>query len=238
MIINKIIAVEGIDKTGKSTFCNAFETVFNSMLGVNTTTNIMKRHSFPNELSPIGKIIRTELASSTENSTILNSANFLSEMSHYWTQELFNLNKTNITIPQNTNIMIVNTNQIPQTHYLFDRYFISTLAYQAFYNNSQIDLDFIKFVLKNNKLIRLPTDLILLDLPNKIIIERTKADALNGLIDVNDTLDEIIIDKRRDAFKSSVIFLKGMGINIHWFEDVSLYTPEDLSKVLLGKIFK
>ena len=35
MIIDKIIAVEGLDKTGKSTFCNSFETIFTQMVGIN-----------------------------------------------------------------------------------------------------------------------------------------------------------------------------------------------------------
>ena len=45
MIIGKIIAVEGLDKTGKSTFCNSFETVFTQMLGIND--NKIKKFSFP-----------------------------------------------------------------------------------------------------------------------------------------------------------------------------------------------
>jgi len=234
MIINKIIAVEGLDKTGKSSFCDSFEMVWNQMQGTNGKK--LNRFSFPNASTPIGAIIRNELNSSNPDLSIVNTPNFLSEMSHYWMNELF-LNTKLINETTNNNNQIVNTNIIDEANYLFDRYFISTLAYQAFYNNSRTDLEFIKVALNTNKFIKMPTDIIFLDLPNEIIIERTEIDIENGLVDSNDTLDIDILNKRRDAYFKSLEFLKGSGVNIHWFEDVSLYKLEDLSRVLLGKIF-
>jgi len=236
MIINKIIAVEGLDKTGKSTFCDAFEMVFSQMMGINKQK--LKRFSFPNASTPIGKTIRDELNSSNPDKDIVSTPNFLSEMSHYWMQELFKnreiINKNNI----NTNNQIVNTNLLNKTNYIFDRYFISTLAYQAFYNNSRVDLEFIKTALNTNSFIKMPTDIIFMDIPNDKILERTIADQKNGNTDSNDTLDMDIIDKRRDAYIKSLNFIKGNGVNIHWFEDTSVYKPSDLSKVLMGKIFQ
>lgn len=235
MIINKIIAVEGLDKTGKSTFCDKFEVIFSGMYGINSQELV--RHSFPNVTSPIGKTIRDQLASSNPDTNIVNTPNFMSEMSHYWANELFNNTKTIKDTQSSKNYHIVNSNIIITKNYLFDRYFISTLAYQAFYNNSRTDLEFIKFTLDNNKLIKLPTDIILFDLPNDIIINRTLADQASGNTDIHDTIDENVINKRREAYVQAVKFLKGSGINIHWFEDVSKYTTDDLVKVLMGKIF-
>lgn len=234
MIINKIIVVEGLDKTGKSTFCNTFETVYKSLNGINT--NPLKRNAFPNNNLPIGTSIRNELSAVIPNKNIINTPNFLADMAHFWMKELYNLHYTNtFTNTQN------NINQFSQEtgiNYIFDRYFISTLAYQAFYNNSKADLEFIKTALKVNGFIKIPTDLIMFDLPNAKIIERTLNDQSNGLVDNNDTLDESIINARRKAYKDSVNFLKGMGINVHWFEDVSLFETDDLVKILMGKIFR
>lgn len=233
-IINKVIAVEGLDKTGKSTFVNTFEAAFFGMYG--TDGNTLKKFSFPNANLPIGKAIRDELESSVPNLDVVSSPFFLSDMSHYWMIELYNQHFKNIT-EQPTNNLVSNET-IVTTNYIFDRYFISTLAYQAFYNNSKADLDFIKTVLKTNKFLKLPTDIIMLDLPNEIIIERTLADQDDDLVDSNDTTDEAILNKRREAYKSAISFLKHMGINIHWFEDISLFDTNDLARVLLGKIFR
>ena len=233
MLINKIIAVEGLDKTGKSTFCNAFESVYSTMGGINT--QVLKKHSFPNATSPIGVVIRNELSGANPSTDIVNTPNFLSEMSHYWSVELFNNAKEVITPPTNSQIIPdQNTNEL---NYLFDRYFISTIAYQAFFNNSKVDLEFIKTSLNINKFLKMPTDLIFLDLPNEEIIRRTLIDQEAGLNDGNDTLDEAILDKRREAYQNSIKFLKGMGINVHYFEDSSVKSMEDLSKILIGKIF-
>lgn len=234
-LIHKIIAVEGLDKTGKSTFVTAFDTIYHGMYGTSNTT--LKKFSFPNITTPIGKSIRDELASSNPNPNIVNSPNFLSEMSHYWMQELFDLylqNRAETTSSTNNINLVKNDHNV---NYIFDRYFISTLAYQAFYNNSKADLDFIKTTLKENKFIKLPTDIIMLDLPNSIIIERTLADQETGDVDVNDTVDEDILNKRRDAYISAIKFLSNIGVRIHWFEDVSEFETDDLVKVLLGKIF-
>jgi len=235
MKINKIIAVEGLDKTGKSTFCDKFDVIFSSMQGINSQE--LMRYSFPNVESPIGKRIRDELNSSSPNLDIVNTPNFLSEMSHFWMEELFNNTKS---IKDNANSKehhIVNTNIIFNKNYIFDRYFISTLAYQAFLNNSRTDLEFIKTALRNNSFLKLPTDIILLDIPNDIIIERTLADHASGSNDHNDTIDVDLINKRRDAFVQAVKFFEGSGVNVHWFEDVSKYTTDDLVKILMGKIF-
>ena len=83
----------------------------------------------------------------------------------------------------------------------------------------------------------MPTDVIFFDLPNKEILKRTLIDQEAGLNDGNDTLDETVLDKRREAYQNSIKFLKGMGINIHYIEDSSANTMEDLSKLLIGKIF-
>ena len=234
MIIDKIIAVEGLDKTGKSTFCNSFESIFTQMRGIND--NKIKKFSFPNISTPIGKSIRAELASSNPDKNIVNTPSFLAEMSHFWMNELYNIHYTNVTTNNQNNLN--NTNVVPQQiNYIFDRYFISTLAYQAFFNNSKADLEFIKTALKINNFIKMPTDLIILDIPNEKIIERTLLDEQNGLNDTNDTTNVDILNARREAFKKSVNFLKGMGINIHWFDDVSMYSTDDLVKVMMGKIF-
>ncbi len=234
MIIDKIIVVEGLDKTGKSTFCNSFETIYKTLNGINA--NELKRTAFPNNNLPIGKSIRTELSASNPAIDIINTPNFLADMAHFWMKELYNLHYNNITTNSQNNINQVSKDS--SVNYIFDRYFISTLAYQAFYNNSKTDLEFIKTSLKVNGFIKIPTDLIIFDLPNSKIIERTLQDQSNGLVDNNDTLDESIINARRKAYKDAVHFLKGMGINIHWFEDVSLFETDDLVKVLMGKIFR
>lgn len=235
MVINKIIAVEGLDKTGKSTFCRAFEAVYLEMNGINNQS--LKKHSFPNVTSPIGKVIRTELASNNPDKSIINTPNFLAEMSHYWMQELFNNAEMIQADAITRNSAIMQDKKINYSNYLFDRYFISTLAYQAFYNNSKVDLEFIKTALKVNGFLKMPTDIIFLDLPNDEILRRTLADQQNGLNDGNDTLDEGVLNERREAFIKAMNFLNNNGINIHWFEDSSIQTPEDLSKVLMGKIF-
>lgn len=235
MIINKIIAVEGLDKTGKSTFCDRFEMIFSAMYGINSQELV--RQSFPNAASPIGKMIRDQLSSSSPDQKIVSTPNFLSEMSHYWSNELFTNTMDTKDTKTSKDHHIVNTNVLVNKNYLFDRYFISTLAYQAFYNNSRTDLEFIKFSLENNKFIKLPTDIILFDLPNDKIIERTLADQNNGDTDHNDTINVDIINKRREAYKQAVNFFVGSGVRVHWFEDVSLYNTDDLVKVLMGKIF-
>lgn len=236
MVINKIIAVEGLDKTGKSTFCNAFEGVYSQMQGINGQA--LKKYSFPNASSPIGARIRAELETSTPNPDIVNTPNFLSEMSHYWMEELFNNTATIAQEAITRNSVIMNDVKVNNVNYLFDRYFISTLAYQAFYNNSRVDLDFIKTALRVNQFIKMPTDIIFLDLPNEEILRRTVADQEAGLNDGNDTLDVDVLNKRRDAYIQSLNFLKSNGVTVHWFEDSSIQTPEDLSKVLMGKIFR
>jgi len=233
MLINKIIVVEGLDKTGKSTFCNAFESVYSTMNGINTQK--LKKHSFPNATSPIGGMIRNELSGANPSTDIVNTPNFLSEMSHYWSVELFN-NAKNGNAPQ-ANDQIIPDQNLNEVNYLFDRYFISTIAYQAFFNNSRVDLDFIKTSLNVNKFLKIPTDVIFFDLPNKEILKRTLVDQEAGLNDGNDTLDELVLDKRREAYQNSIKFLKGMGINVHYIDDSSANTMEDLSKILIGKIF-
>jgi thymidylate kinase len=233
--INKIIAVEGLDKTGKTTFVEEFDATYHSLFG--STINELKKFSFPNALTPIGKSIRDELNSVIPNKSIVNTPNFLAEMSHYWLVELFEQHYEN-SIEKPSNNINKEVVQVKSRNYIFDRYFISTLAYQAFYNNSKADLDFIKTSLNNNKFIKFPTDIILLDLPNSIIIERTLADKESGIIDANDTTDELILNKRREAYISAIKFLKGAGINIHWFEDVSKIDTGDLVRVLMGKIFQ
>jgi len=235
MKINKIIAVEGLDKTGKSTFCERFELIFNTMPGINSQELV--RHSFPNANSPIGQKIRNELNSSSPDPNIINTPNFLAEMNHFWMEELFNNTKELKDIETNKNHHIVNTNIIIQKNYIFDRYFISTLAYQAFLNNSRADLEFIKMALNENKFLKLPTDIILLDLPNEIIIERTLADQETNNTDYNDTIDVNLLNKRREAYAKAINFFKG-SVNIHWFEDVSKFSTDDLVKILLGKIYK
>lgn len=235
MKINKIIAVEGLDKTGKSTFCDRFEVVWSGMSGINSQE--LARHSFPNATSPIGKKIRDELNSSSPNLDIVNTPNFLSEMSHYWMEELFS-NTANLKDTKTSrDHHIVNTDVIINKNYIFDRYFISTLAYQAFFNNSRLDLEFIKTAIETNKFLKLPTDIIMFDLPNDIIIDRTLADQASGNVDSNDTIDEDLINKRRDAYVQAINFFKGSGVNIHWFDDVSQFNTDDLVKVLMGKIY-
>jgi thymidylate kinase len=233
MLINKIIAVEGLDKTGKSTFCNAFESVYSTMNGINTQS--LKKYSFPNVTSPIGNTIRTELSTTNPSSDIVSTPNFLSEMSHYWSIELFN--NTKDTATPITNNQIIPDQNLNEVNYLFDRYFISTIAYQAFFNNSKIDLEFIKTSLNVNKFLKIPTDIIFFDLPNKEILKRTLIDQEAGLYDGNDTLDESILDRRREAYQNSISFLKGMGINIHYIDDSSANSMEDLARILIGRIF-
>lgn len=233
MTINKIIAVEGLDKTGKSTFCNAFEGVYVTLSGL--SKDVLHHTSFPNINSPIGAMIRNELNAAVPNQEVINSANFLAEMSHYWMLELYNNAMASNPAAQNNNIVPVDPNG--QMNYLFDRYFISTLAYQAFYNNNRTDLDFIKTALRVGGFLKLPTDIIFLDLPNDEIIRRTLADQEAGDNDSNDTIDVEILNKRRKAFQDALKFLKTHGINIHYITDAAELSPEDLSKILIGKIF-
>ena len=235
-IIDKIIVVEGLDKTGKSTFVNIFENEYYHLNG--EKQDKLKKFSFPNNTTPIGNMIRNELLSSNPDQDKVSTPNFLAEMSHFWMVELYNQHCKNAIYQNTTNNINTSTPQIPTTSYIFDRYFISTMAYQAFYNNSFADLDFIKTSLNNNKFIKLPTDVIFLDMPNEVIIQRTLEDAKNGLTDFNDTTDVGILNKRRKAYIDSIKFLKGMHIDFHWFEDVSGLDYNDLAKVLLGKIFK
>ena len=237
MIINKIIAVEGLDKTGKSTFCDNFELIYNSLNNRNTNAGVLKKHNFPSSLSPIGKQIRNELNSLNPDKTIISTPSFLSEMNHFWMMELFQNHKLTKEVETIENNKINKVKKPNTISYIFDRYYISTIAYQAFYNNSQVDLDFIKTSLKINNFLKPPTDIIFLDLPNEIILERTITDQENNSNDSNDTLDEAVINKRRDAYKQALNFLKGTNINIHWFEDISKINQDDLIKILMGKIF-
>ena len=235
-IINKIIAVEGLDKTGKSTFVDAFVTEYENMF--NTDLDPIFKSSFPNADTPIGNSIRLELDSLSPNPDIVNAPNFLAEMAHYWMQELYAIHYSNVTNTETLNSINKDKQQVQPRSYIFDRYFVSTLAYQAFVANSQTDLDFIKTALNTNKFIKIPTDIIMLDLPNSIIIERTEADEEAGNSDVNDTTDEDVLNTRREAYVKAIKFLKGLDVKIHWFEDVSQFTTEDLVKVLMGKIFR
>ena len=218
--INKIVVVEGLDKTGKSTFINVLDTAYTKKFG--SSENLTK-FSFPNKTTPIGKSIRDELEKEHPNNEVVGSPNFLSEMVHYWMREIFNQDYKNA----NQNIK----------NYLFDRYFISTMAYQAFYNDSNADLDFIKRAVEENKFLKIPTDLIMLDLPNRIIIERTLNDEKNNLVDAHDTKDVNILDKRREAYQKAVGLLVDWGVKIHWFSDVSVYDTRELADDLIGKIF-
>jgi len=230
MVIDKIIAVEGLDKTGKSTFCDTFERLFSSMYGIENRTLV--KYAFPNDNDPIGKEIKYQLTLATPDPDIVSTPNFLSEMSHFWKNQLFKNYQT--TIPNESLIQPEITNNVT---YLFDRYFISTLAYQAFINNSKVDLEFIKYAINHDSFIKIPSDIIFLDLPNEKIIERTLADEEAGLNDTNDTLDPTVLDMRRDAYLKSLEFLKPLGINVISIEDVSLYSVDDLVKVLMGKLY-
>ena len=218
--INKIVVVEGLDKTGKSTFINVLDGAYTKKFGSNEN---LTKFSFPNKTTPIGKSIRDELEKDHPNTEIVGTPNFLSEMVHYWMCEIFKQDYKNAS----KNIK----------NYLFDRYFISTMAYQAFYNDSKNDLDFIKRAINENKFLMIPTDLIMLDLPNKIIIERTLKDEQNNLVDAHDTKDVNILDKRRDAYQKTVGLLTTLGVKIHWFSDVSVYDTKELADDLIGKIF-
>lgn len=218
--INKIITVEGLDKTGKSTFVNAFND--NYKIFIDDGSNL-KTFSFPNKNTPIGNTIRNELAKDNPNTDVISSSNFLSEMTHFWMNEIYNLNFKN----PNKN----------KTNYIFDRYFISTLAYQGFYKNNTDDIEFIKYILSNNWVLKLPTDIIMFDLPNEIIIERTINDKNNNLVDAHDTTDESIINKRRDAYKKAADVLDMYGITIHWIDDVSVYETHELVSKLIKGIF-
>ena len=219
--INKIVVVEGLDKTGKSTFVNKLEQAYINKIG---NDNSLSKFSFPNKSTPIGNSIRVELNKDHPNSEVVSTPNFLSEMSHYWMQEIFKWDfKNSHTTPKN---------------YLFDRYFISTLAYQAFYNNSVADLNFIRESITNNKFLKIPTDLIMLDLPNPIIIERTIKDELVDQVDAHDTKDLEVIDRRRDAYSQAMDFLKEFDVNIHLFRNISEYDTVDLADILVEKIFK
>lgn len=207
----KIVVVEGLDKTGKSTFVNIVENTYCEIIG-----NGLTKFSFPNKSTPIGSLIRKELESGTNNKNILSCPNFICEMIHFWmNEEYFEKN----------------------THYIFDRYFISTMAYQAFYNDSEKDLEFIKNAIKSNRFLRLPTDVIMFDLPNDIIIERTLLDTKNNLIDGNDTIDVSILNRRREAYKKSIDIVANMGVNIHLFDDVSLLDTTSTAKKMVEKLF-
>jgi len=235
--IDKIIAVEGLDKTGKSSFVDAFDATFSNFFE-NSNEYKLKKFSFPNKNTPIGQSIRTELSSVSPNPDIVSTPNFLAEMNHFWMNELFIQHKNNLLNTPNKNSLNGHIETDENTTYLFDRYFISTLAYQAFFNDSKADLQFIKFSLTNNKFLKIPTDIILLDAPNSVIIERTLEDQKVDKNDFNDTIDETVLDARREAFHKAIKFMEGVGIRLHWFEDTSKFDPFDLAKVLMGKIYQ
>ncbi len=213
------MVVEGLDKTGKSTFTNLIGETYNKMLN----RDDLVRFSFPNKTTPIGKSIRNELEAEKPNHSVISAPNFIAEMVHFWMKEIYELD-------------FVNRGSVTK-NYLFDRYFISTLAYQAFYNDSVANMDFIEEAIGMNKFLKLPTDLIVLDLPNEIIIERTLNDEKHNLVDAHDTKDITILNKRRNAYRKAVDSLDGLGINIRWYDDISLYDTNDLAKELVEKIF-
>lgn len=217
--IQKIIVIEGLDKTGKSTFSNIFSNAYSQKF-----SDDLVRFSFPNKTTPIGRSIRNELESEKPDLDVVSAPNFIAEMIHYWMKEIY---KYEYTQHQKTNV-----------NYLFDRYFISTLAYQAFYYDNMDNLNFIKDSIKNNKFLKIPTDLIVLNLPNSIIIERTIKDEKTNQVDAHDTKDESILNKRREAYKYAVDVMYDYGTNIHWVDDVSLYDSNTLAIDLLGKIFQ
>jgi thymidylate kinase len=219
-VINKIVVVEGLDKTGKSTFVNVMESVY---LDKFKTSNNLTKFSFPNRTTPIGKSIRDELDKEHPDSNVISSPNFLAEMVHYWMREIFNHDFKN--------------NTGDKKNYIFDRYFISTMAYQAFYNESVADLNFIKLAIKNNSFLKVPTDLIMLDLPNSIIIERTLKDEKNNLVDAHDTKEINVLDKIRRANQQTVGWLEELVVKIHWFCVVCVYDTNELAKELVGNIF-
>ena len=49
--IKKIVVVEGLDKTGKSTFSNIFADIYNRSF-----SDALVKFSFPNKTSPIGNL--------------------------------------------------------------------------------------------------------------------------------------------------------------------------------------
>ena len=61
---------------------------------------------------------------------------------------------------------------------------------------------------------------------------------INDKNDINDTIDEAIINARREGFHKAIKFMDGIGIRLHWFEDTSKFDPFDLAKILLGKIYQ
>lgn len=217
--IKKIVVVEGLDKTGKSTFSNIFADIYNRSF-----SDALVKFSFPNKTSPIGKSIRDELESDEPNLDIISAPNFIAEMTHYWMKEIYNHD--------------YNTTKKSNRNYLFDRYFVSTLAYQAFYYDNENNLNFIKDTIKNNTFLKIPTDLIVLNLPNSIIIERTLKDEQTNMVDAHDTKDESILNKRRDAYKKAVDVMNDFNINIHWIDNVSNYDTSILAAELVGKIFQ
>jgi len=223
-IINKIIAVEGVDKVGKSTFCNIFKNKFEQL----NTNNSITNYHFPNSNSIIGTTITKLLM---EAPSKLNSSIFLSEMNQFWSDEIWaNQN----SIHNNTSIIKpISTTK----NYIFDRYLASTLAYNAFVNNNKNELNFIKTAILNNKFLKLPTDIIFLDCPTNIIIDRTNIDQKNDLNDLNDTIDPNLINQRREALINSIKYLKSAGTTIHIIDNAHSQNYEDLANILIGKIF-
>ena len=217
--VNKIVVLEGLDKTGKSTFSNILKKAY---LEKNSNEKLIS-HSFPNTNSPIGNIIRNELGKQNPNNNIVSTPNFLTEMVHFWMHEIY------------TNVKKNNTHRL---NYIFDRYFVSTLVYQAFYNNSDIDLEFITHMILSNPIIKIPTDIIILDAPNEIILQRTLKDKEDNLVDTNDTTDLCILNKRRECYRKTVDILVNMGITIHWIENVHTHDLNQLGCELIEKIFK
>jgi len=227
MIINRIIAVEGLDRVGKSTFIKDFIEFYNK----SAITENLKSYKFPNEENPIGFEIRSELENG--NKTIISDSPvyFLTEMSLYWNKELYENYENKIKNENSSNI--INEDKPNYVNYIFDRYVLSTLAYQAYTKNNKINLEYIKYFLNNNQMIKLPTHLIFLDAPNNVIIERTK----NDTQDSNDTIDEELINKRRNAYKKSIELLKRYIRKIIYIDDVTKYSNEELVSYIFGKIF-
>jgi thymidylate kinase len=230
----KIIVIEGLDKVGKSTFCSKFKLNFDN-LTKSKNNQILNMVMFPTNNLPIGIKIRNELKNDFPNKDFLTPSYFLADISHFWMNEILNVMNENNT--NQSNKIFKKANSTIYYNYLIDRYFISTLAYQAFYENNLTNLIFIKDALNNNRFIKIPSDIIFLDIPNDIIIERIKKDQEKNLNDSNDTTDIEILNKRRDAYKKALDYINEMGINIHFIENAHNYDYDELSTMLIGKIF-
>jgi len=227
MLLNKFIIIEGLDKDFNASFIESFERNYNNLEGLNK--NILKIYSFPNINNPIGLSIINEQKLTNPNNDILNLINYLTEMSWFWANEMYQ-NQQNIVKNLNSD-SIQNDKKQNIINYIINSYYITTIAMEAYYVDSRSNLEFIKFYINNHSSLKTPTDLIFLDIPTQKLIEKNLNDDNSMEVDVDK------INKKRECYYKALDFLKPLGIKYHIIEDITKYNIEQLCNLMIGNIF-